>query len=152
VGNKVYLLGGFNVLDAFEKVWVFDTETKSWTQRKTTGDVPPPRSAHTASASDTTITVFGGFAKDPKPHVYDDVHVLDTETFTWHKADVAALPPGPPAGCLDHDACAVVGAIGTEVEESTRDDQEGADTKRSILVFGGMDLSGMYNSLHTLGS
>lgn len=49
------------------------------------------------------VVVFGGWDTDPVRR-YNDVHVLDTVTWTWHAAAVAGDAPSARCG---HSACAV---------------------------------------------
>lgn len=63
-----------------------------WTQRDTTGDVPPPSRAHTATLVDRKIVVFGGGLDDT---YYNTVHILDTTTRNWSRPQVVGPLPTP---------------------------------------------------------
>ncbi|KAI8913109.1 hypothetical protein DFJ77DRAFT_466810 [Powellomyces hirtus] len=151
IGTKIYLFGGLHLNEAYNDLWIFDTVMRTWTLQPTSGQIPSARSGHTTTVSGSKLYVFGGFSKSGKPEVYDHVYVLDTDSFVWHKPEVAALPPGPPAPSLDHDACVVIGMgprIGSKVEEVQVPVQ--TESGNALLVFGGMDFSGMHNSLYSL--
>lgn len=63
-----------------------------WTQRETTGDIPPPCRAHTATLVDRKIIIVcGGYG----PRYYDSVYVLDTMTRNWTQPVITGPKPVP---------------------------------------------------------
>ncbi|RKO83819.1 hypothetical protein BDK51DRAFT_15734, partial [Blyttiomyces helicus] len=137
VGSKLFIFGGSCGGDTLGDLWVFDTASNTWSSPQTLGPRPPPRTGHTGTALGSKICFFGGMAFRPTPRVFEDVWVLDTETLTWHSPETLVTPSGSPGPRLDHDACAVPRLV-SGAEES--------DDHDVVLVFGGMDLSGMHNA------
>ncbi|KAL1921032.1 uncharacterized protein VTP21DRAFT_11667 [Calcarisporiella thermophila] len=78
--GKMYVLGGYDGTHMVDMsvIYVFDTNTGSWTLMTSSGATPKPRRDHTAVAtSDGKIIVFGG--TDQKfAEYYNDIAVLDT--------------------------------------------------------------------------
>ncbi|CAG8531126.1 9727_t:CDS:2 [Racocetra persica] len=93
IGNKMIILGGFDEKSLFvtmNNIYVFDSENVNWSLINATGQVPSPRSRHSAVGNGT---IFG------------DVAVLDTKYWNW----VAPTTINPPAGRFQHTAT-IVGA------------------------------------------
>ncbi|KAJ3288188.1 hypothetical protein HK104_008290 [Borealophlyctis nickersoniae] len=143
IGDKIFLFGGSNPEREHDELWQFDTTTNSWTNPMTTGDAPSARSGHTATAVGKYLVLYGGLTRSPRPEVFDEIYLLDTDSFVWTKLDAAAEPPGPLGPRLDHDACLV-----TTVGKGSEGGEDAGH--RSLLFFGGMDLQGMYQSLYEL--
>jgi N-acetylneuraminic acid mutarotase len=125
VGSKVYLFGGIcaagppsspksnnlvrsddtasnkenNGPDPHEFIYVFDTETISWSRCQTHGAIPTPRASHTANAIGDKIYVFGGGLGSK---FYSDLYVLDLKTFLWSQPTIG----GPaPSARRAHSSC-----------------------------------------------
>ncbi|KND01703.1 uncharacterized protein SPPG_03498 [Spizellomyces punctatus DAOM BR117] len=145
VGTTIYMFGGMDGDQTFDELWIFDTVNNTWSLPDTSGDRPTARAGHTATAVGTQLYIFGGFVKQPQPKVFDDVYVFNTETMVWSKLSVAALPPGPPCAVIDHDAC-MIHARPRHQDQGT----EATESKDGVLIFGGMDLSGIYNYVFQL--
>lgn len=64
-------------------LWVFDTISMKWTEIKTQGTIPLPRSNATASydSKNNRIVFFGGGGSNKVR--YNSINVLDWETKTW---------------------------------------------------------------------
>lgn len=78
-------------------VVVFDPESRKATEVPTSGPAPSSRGLHAAAASGSKMFVFGGAAKDGQ--MMNDVHVLDTQAWTWSLPMVhEGASPGPRAG------------------------------------------------------
>ena len=78
--NKIYLVGGANRQgEAFgmESVYVYDLQTDEWAIQSAEGDLPEPRSGHSAVSVGNLLYVFGGLSRTQKD-CFNDVHVLDT--------------------------------------------------------------------------
>lgn len=76
--NQKLLVFGGNGQRNEEKmndVWVFNVNSKTWSQLVCSGAVPPPRSYHTAHMIDHLMFVVGGRMQDTED---DKVYVLDT--------------------------------------------------------------------------
>ena len=92
-GSYLYLFGGMGVgnvplNDAHE----LDTNRVSWRTLQTTGDLPPGRDGHTATAVEDRLYVFGGADSQGK---LNDVRVLDLHTLRWSRPRSVGGPPGP---------------------------------------------------------
>ena len=90
VADKLFLFGGCSAAKdsstvsagTSNAVYVFDYSSKQWSMPKfSSGEKPPPRWHHTASAVNRMVVVFGGF-KD-NSHRYNDVWVFDTHSYKW---------------------------------------------------------------------
>jgi N-acetylneuraminic acid mutarotase len=90
VGGALCVFGGRVGVDAGEgllnDVWLFDPETKAWTELEAAdGSSPPsPRSYHAATAVGETMYVFGGAGGEGR---LADLHAFDMRTRRW-----SALP------------------------------------------------------------
>ncbi|EFJ05236.1 hypothetical protein SELMODRAFT_431742 [Selaginella moellendorffii] len=74
------------------------------------GDVPALREGHSASLIGDNLFVFGGCGKssDPSEEYYNDLHVLNTNTFVW-KSTTGVLPiPRDSHTCSSYKNCFVV--------------------------------------------
>ncbi|KAI8824550.1 uncharacterized protein EV422DRAFT_492944 [Fimicolochytrium jonesii] len=155
VGTKIYLFGGMAGDVTFDDVWVFDTVSREWKCLEGTGDVPSPRSGHSATVNRDKIYVYGGLTRTPKTQAFEDVYVFETVHTVWTKLDPASLPPGPPGARLGHDACAIteyaplIGSM-ADADPSNTTAQIAITAKDAMVVFAGMDLGGMYNSVYLL--
>ncbi|CAK4081113.1 unnamed protein product [Aphanomyces euteiches] len=92
----LYLIGGANrAAEAFNDVHVFDYDKKRWTQASPQDNSAfEPRSGHTSIAIGACIYVFGG-ANLREGKVYNDLHILNTDTMEWTSpcADGDIPPP-----------------------------------------------------------
>jgi len=95
IGNKIYTFGGFDGVNLYFGVAVFDLERMTWTYPDTTGDAPKLKTNHAAAAIGTKMYVFGGNRTEEGNYsIYDDLHVLDTETMTWTRPQTYGAIPG----------------------------------------------------------
>ena len=58
--------GGTDCQYHYNDTWVFDTNTRVWTELNCIGFIPSPREGHAASIVDDVIYVFGGRGVDGK--------------------------------------------------------------------------------------
>lgn len=98
-------------------------EHLSWFQPAPTGDIPSPRSLHTATAVGSRLFIFGG---QESGYTFGDIFVLDTETNVWSKPQTTGEAPGS----VFRHAATLVGT--------------------SIFVFGGYDGQNDTNDLSVL--
>ncbi|TPX30402.1 hypothetical protein SmJEL517_g06030 [Synchytrium microbalum] len=92
VGEKLYLFGGCDNSECFPDLWIFDSETMSWSKPITRGTLPDPTRAHSASLIEKKLYMFGG---GDGPNYYNSLYVLDTTTLTWTKPIISGGSPGP---------------------------------------------------------
>ena len=92
-GAYLYLFGGKGAGDALlNDVHELDANRVSWRTLQTTGELPPGRDGHTATAVDDRMYVFGGASSQGK---LNDVRVLDLHTLRWSVPRSVGGPPGP---------------------------------------------------------
>ena len=90
-GRCLLVFGGASPNGVHADVYVFDTETRTWTNAKVSADdgvrVPAPREMHSGiMADDCTMVVYGGRGADGA--VLDDAAVLDASDgakFMWRR-------------------------------------------------------------------
>jgi len=87
LGLRIIIFGGFSP----EGYWlndlhVLDTQsedqryTHMWFQPETSGTPPCPRAAHSCTVIGRKLFIFGG---NDGANLFDDLYILDTETFHW---------------------------------------------------------------------
>lgn len=154
--HLIYMFGGMSGSTFYHDTWVFDTKTNKWHELETKGVAPSPRSGHSASILDgKKLCIFGGMNQgENNVEIMDDVQVLDLESLTWDTVDHSvAAPPGPPGARLDCAACNFKVTNVHNLNEQfqlalSEKSTEGSSLSSSVmLLFGGMDLSGMFNEL-----
>ncbi|ELR14583.1 kelch repeatcontaining protein [Acanthamoeba castellanii str. Neff] len=122
--NKILLFGGKYLSRPLNDLYLFVNErTKNdWSIIKTQGTPPSPRFSHAAAMWKHYMVVFGG--SDGK-NIYSDVHLLDTNTWTWTQPQVNGwIAPRT--------------AFGAAIAEN------------KLYVFGGQSAHGALNDLHYL--
>lgn len=132
VGRKIVIHGGWNGVDIFDDVWIFNVDTFGWMQPKTGGFAPGPRYGHSLTLlPDGRLIMFGGVSITGAhgiPHYNDDVRQLATDTMMWSRPSVAGQTPtgrfGHSATLVD-DGCVVFfggwGRGGCQCKESVND-------------------------------
>ena len=122
--NKTFItFGGFGTKSQprLNDVWLFDTETESWSQPSTGKteenngvvrfkvdwkNVPYPRGSHSATICNNKLLVFGGYGgagytrKD-----FNDLHALDLSSYDWQPIETTGEIPEPRSG---HQAVTVL--------------------------------------------
>lgn len=155
-GMDIYVFGGMNSTQSFNELWNFNAETNTWREIQILVDVPSPRSAHSASIIGSEICIIGGMDKMGTPKVFNDVYFYDIANSSWRKLNCSDS-----AERLDHGACRifwnekkVMKTLQSDrklIISSTSgnlDDIESKENDReAVLIFGGMDLRGIYDDL-----
>jgi len=77
-----------------EKVHVFDTKTKRWSQPQMLGEIPTGRRSHSAFVHKDLVYIFGGYNGNEDRH-FDDLWCLDPESFIWTKLNPRGGVPLP---------------------------------------------------------
>lgn len=92
IGHRMAIFGGTWVDEDdnsryLNDVHVYDTARNWWSQPDVLGTPPIEREGHTASAVGRSMIVFGGAGLDSADRSINlsDLHVLDTDTWTWHQ-------------------------------------------------------------------
>ena len=95
--EKMFLFGGSvckgGDYEFFNQLYAYHPTDHSWSLLETKGDVPAPRSQHSAVlVGETKLLIIGGFNTDT---ILNDVHLLDLESLVWKK--VRTTGPAPPS-------------------------------------------------------
>ncbi|KAI8095582.1 hypothetical protein BDF21DRAFT_441948 [Thamnidium elegans] len=99
-GHRIVVLGGFDGATgdavSLADVWIFDIITSKWAQiyaKLDKENKPANRSSHSQllMPDGFSILVYGGY---DGYHVYNDVAVLDTRTWTWNVKNTNAAVQG----------------------------------------------------------
>jgi N-acetylneuraminic acid mutarotase len=92
--DKILLFGGNNIVwtkDELNDTWIFDLNTKEWTDVTPTGTNPPPRHSHElAYIGNDKVILFGG---TDASNYFNDVWEFDTSTNEW--TELMANDPSP---------------------------------------------------------
>ncbi|EFJ19172.1 hypothetical protein SELMODRAFT_419330 [Selaginella moellendorffii] len=130
VGSKLYVFGGTDGSNPPNDLFVLDTATNTWGKPDVFGDVPAPKEGHSASLIGDNLFVFGGCGKSSDPleeEYYNDLHVLNANTFVWKKIPITGVSPIP------------------------RDSHTCSSYKNCFIVMGGEDGGNAYlNDIHIL--
>ncbi|ERN17915.1 acyl-CoA-binding domain-containing protein 4 isoform X1 [Amborella trichopoda] len=125
VGNNLFVFGGTDGKNPLKDLHILDTITNTWMQPNLVGDGPDAREGHSAALIDKRLFIFGGCGKsrnEPEEVYYNDLYILDTESFTWKRAVTSGIPP------------------------SARDSHTCSSWRNKIIVLGGEDASDYYLS------
>jgi hypothetical protein len=80
VGSDIWLFGGCDIRGTCSnQVWKYDTDTYHWIKPKCFGDLPPPTRAHSSTAYDKRLLIFGG---GTQAQYYDTTYLLDTRAYS----------------------------------------------------------------------
>ncbi|XP_018449158.1 tip elongation aberrant protein 1-like [Raphanus sativus] len=118
VGDNLIVFGGTDGIKSLNDLYILDTSSHTWKCQSVRGEGPAPREGHSATLVGKRLFVFGGCGKSP--HVndeiyYNDLYILNTETYVWKRAATIGCPP------------------------SARDSHTCSSWKNKILVIGGED-------------
>ncbi|EFH63787.1 hypothetical protein ARALYDRAFT_316360 [Arabidopsis lyrata subsp. lyrata] len=125
VGDNLFVFGGTDGTNYLNDVHILDTSSHTWICPDIRGEGPGAREAHSAALVDKRLFIFGGCGKssDSDDEVfYNDLYILNTETFMWKRAVTSGKPP------------------------SARDSHTCSAWKNKIIVVGGEDLDDYYLS------
>mmetsp|Transcript_12924 Transcript_12924/g.21141 ORF Transcript_12924/g.21141 Transcript_12924/m.21141 type:complete len:513 (+) Transcript_12924:47-1585(+) len=105
-GTKLLIFGGETLGDSQSDnavgIHALDFDTLQWSKPDNiTGKAPTERWGHTATLWGTKIVIFGGFDGTAD---YNDICILDTETWTWNKNDENSSNGSAPAERSGHSA------------------------------------------------
>ncbi|KAJ8557067.1 hypothetical protein ON010_g8898 [Phytophthora cinnamomi] len=85
--QRLVVFGGNGQLndERMNDTWLFDVEKQRWTLLQCSGDIPPPRSYHTAHTIGEFLFVIGGRTAQSED---DSVYMLDVSTSKWSKVPI----------------------------------------------------------------
>ncbi|XP_073015177.1 uncharacterized protein [Primulina eburnea] len=123
VGDNLFVFGGTDGRRPLNDLHILDTSTNSWITPSVRGDGPEAREGHSAALIGKRLFIFGGCGKFENSQIYyDDLYILNTETFSWK----SVVPSGTPPSKRDSHTC--------------------SSWKNKIIVIGGEDSSDYYLS------
>ncbi|XP_044476218.1 kelch domain-containing protein 3-like isoform X3 [Mangifera indica] len=132
VGDNLYVFGGTDGMNPLRDLHILDTSSHTWISPSVRGEGPEAREGHSAALVGKRLFIFGGCGKssDTNDEVYyNDLYILNTETFVWKHATTSGNPP------------------------SARDSHTCSSWKNKIIVVGGEDGHDYYLSdVHILDS
>jgi N-acetylneuraminic acid mutarotase len=90
--GSLLIFGGSDGSACLADLHALNTESWAWSQPVTSGQPPPPRCGHTGTLVNKLLFVVGGAGDAHGEHA--DLHILDTESWSWWRPDVSPqLPP-----------------------------------------------------------
>ena len=97
----------------YDDCFLLGTEKFRWTIPEVTGQIPPPRANHTATLVGEKLYIIGGYGGVGFSRVmFNDVHVMDCNTFEFTKLATTGTAPDPRANhvtVLVHEQLFVLG-------------------------------------------
>ncbi|KAH0877775.1 hypothetical protein HID58_065169 [Brassica napus] len=118
VGDNLLVFGGTDGTKPLNDLYILDTSSHSWKCQSVRGEGPEAREGHSATLVGKRLFVFGGCGKSSDINdeiYYNDLYVLNTETYVWKRAVTIGNPP------------------------SARDSHTCSSWKNKIVVIGGED-------------
>ncbi|KAI8896904.1 hypothetical protein BC833DRAFT_595766 [Globomyces pollinis-pini] len=166
--NRIYIFGGGlhnNIPVKDNATYCLDLNSLFWVMVSGPKALAPQRRlGHSMTSIDSKIYLFGGMANDG---VFDDLWVFDTVSNKWSQPETTGDQPGSrcahSAVAMDHLIYIYGGMTGLEVHDSAycldtktmiwsfvgnfkrRLDHAVVKFENSMYVFGGMDLSNVFN-------
>ena len=104
IGLKLYVISGASAGKVLDDMHVLDTASMTWVCPPTGGLAPGPLFGHTAQAVGRCIFVFGGCSEvsragrsglSKRAMTNNKIRILDADTLTWSKPNVAGVTPFP---------------------------------------------------------
>ncbi|KAL9372484.1 hypothetical protein Peur_034728 [Populus x canadensis] len=96
VGENLYVFGGTDGMNPLKDLRILDTSSHTWISPNVRGDGPDAREGHSAALVGKRLFIFGGCGKssDNSHEIYyNDLYILNTETFVWKQAITTGTPP-----------------------------------------------------------
>ncbi|PPD97289.1 hypothetical protein GOBAR_DD05680 [Gossypium barbadense] len=118
VGDNLFVFGGTDGMNPLKDLHILDTATCTWICPSVRGEGPEAREGHSAALVGKRLFIFGGCGKSSDNNeeiYYNDLYILNTETFVWKRAATLGNPP------------------------SARDSHTCSSWKNKIIVIGGED-------------
>ncbi|XP_044486658.1 kelch domain-containing protein 3-like isoform X2 [Mangifera indica] len=118
VGDNLYVFGGTDGMNPLRDLHILDTSSHTWISPSVRGEGPEAREGHSAALVGKRLFIFGGCGKSSYTNnevYYNDLYILNTETFVWKHTTTSGNPP------------------------SARDSHTCSSWKNKIIVVGGED-------------
>lgn len=132
--DRLLCFGGSDGETSFADAHVLDLSTMGWSQPTVRGAPPAARSGHAAVCLDgVRVLVHGGWVPSTVA-IFDDVALLDTDTWSWSRPKLHGAPPRARVG---HSLVAMNAA-------------DGRDAARLVLFGGRADGDAALDDLYEL--
>lgn len=98
VGDNLYVFGGTDGMNPLNDLHILDTSSHTWISPSLRGEGPEAREGHSAALVGKRLFIFGGCGKSSSSNeevYYNDLYILNTETFVWKRATTSGTPPSP---------------------------------------------------------
>ncbi|KAJ8773160.1 hypothetical protein K2173_028337 [Erythroxylum novogranatense] len=130
IGDNLFVFGGTDGRNPLKDLHILDTSSHTWIYPTVRGDGPEAREGHSAALVGKRLFIFGGCGKSSDNNIevyYNDLYILNTETFVWKHATTSGTPP------------------------SARDSHSCSSWKNKVIVIGGENENDHYMSdVHVL--
>ncbi|XP_021615867.1 kelch domain-containing protein 3 isoform X2 [Manihot esculenta] len=96
VGDNLFVFGGTDGMNPLKDLHILDTSSHTWISPTVRGEGPEAREGHSAALVGKRLFIFGGCGKSSNNNVevyYNDIFILNTETFVWKQAATSGTPP-----------------------------------------------------------
>jgi len=96
VGDNLFVFGGTDGRNPLRDLHILDTSSNTWISPSVRGEGPDAREGHSAALIGKRLFIFGGCGKSSNSsdeEFYDDLYILNTETFVWNHATTSGSPP-----------------------------------------------------------
>ncbi|XP_038880676.1 host cell factor 2 isoform X3 [Benincasa hispida] len=125
IGDNLFVFGGTDGMSPLKDLHILDTSLHTWICPSLRGEGPEAREGHSATLVGKRLFIFGGCGKSISNNdevYYNDLYILNTETFVWKQATTSGTPPSP------------------------RDSHTCSSWKNKVIVIGGEDAHDYYLS------
>ncbi|KAK7328499.1 hypothetical protein VNO77_22608 [Canavalia gladiata] len=125
IGENLFVFGGTDGTNPLKDLHILDTNSHTWISPSIRGEGPEAREGHSAAVVGKRLFIFGGCGRSAdkiNEVYYNDLYILNTETFVWNHATTSGTPPSP------------------------RDSHTCSSWKNKIIVIGGEDERDYYLS------
>lgn len=98
VGDNLYVFGGTDGMNPLKDLHILETSSHTWICPSLRGEGPEAREGHNAALVGKRLFIFGGCGKSASgidEVYYNDLYILNTETFVWKRATTSGTPPSP---------------------------------------------------------
>nr|XP_025617114.1 tip elongation aberrant protein 1 isoform X1 [Arachis hypogaea] len=98
IGDNLYVFGGTDGMNPLKDLHILDTSSNTWISPTIRGEGPEAREGHSAAVVGKRLFIFGGCGKSADNNTevyYNDLYILNTETFVWKCAQTSGTPPSP---------------------------------------------------------
>ncbi|KAH1201500.1 Rab9 effector protein with kelch motifs [Glycine max] len=98
VGDNLFVFGGTDGMNPLKDLHILDTSLQTWVSPTIRGEGPPAREGHSAAVVGKRLFIFGGCGKSADNNnelYYNDLYILNAETFVWKCATTSGTPPSP---------------------------------------------------------